>query len=70
MRNSILSAALIAAGFVGFMAGGATVQRHAYDYERCDWMVRSLDAAPPMNEWKEATRTPHGNWCLTVQASR
>jgi hypothetical protein len=36
-----------------------------FDYDKCNWIVASVSAAPA--NWKELTRTPGGNWCVTTE---
>ena len=34
-----------------------------FDYEACDWIVSEIERGPI--DFKEITRTPGGNWCVT-----
>jgi hypothetical protein len=77
MRNSILAMALVSSGILGGLVGGgiqanrdtqASERIHAFeafDYDKCNWIVESISKAP--DNWKEITRTPGGNWCVSMQ---
>lgn len=81
MRNIqlIIAAALLPLGFAGGIACEKVIaHEHAvdqtisrikafedFDYDRCNWIVSELSKAP--EQFKEARRTPGGNWCITVE---
>lgn len=77
MRNSILSAALVASAVLGGIVGGgiqanrdvAAAKRinafESFDYDQCNWIVADLKRIP--DNWKELTPTPGGNWCVHTE---
>lgn len=77
-KQAILTGALAAFAFVGAVEAGKTMlaQDEAkadtlFDYEKCDIVTPNLSTSPlPVDDWKELTRTPGGNWCVTLDTTK